>query len=116
MPEDENNLWLSPGDMTHQKGNVDADEFVRKWYLAYAQTANEAMNTGDWKLADELITALHEYQQRFGGDVLISDKKVDLEIALNKMKVFSRLGKTYGLLGLLSWSYFSFQYLIIAST
>ena len=101
MPEDENNLWLSPGDITHEKGRVDADEFVRKWYLAYAQTANEAMTTGDWKLADELITALHDYQQRFGGDVLISDRKVDFEIMLNKMNVFGRLGKTYGLLGLL---------------
>jgi len=101
MPEDENNLWLSPGDMTHQKDRVDADEFVRKWYLAYTQTANEALKTGDWKLATELVTALHEYQQRFGEDILISDRKVDLEIALNKMNVFSRLGKTYGLLGLL---------------
>jgi len=101
IPEDENNLWLSPGEMTHQKDRIDADEFVRKWYLAYVQTVNEAMKTGDWDLADELITALHAYQQRFGADVVISDRKVDLEIALNKMNVFGRLGKIYGLLGLL---------------
>jgi cytochrome c-type biogenesis protein CcsB len=101
MPEDPNNLWLSPGDMTHQQDNVDANEFVRKWYLAYVQTVNESLESGDWDLADELVTALHEYQQKFGKDLVISDEKVKLEIALNKIHLFSRLGKIYGLLGLL---------------
>jgi len=47
------------------------------------------------------IYCLHQFQQEKGGSILISQQKVDMEILLNKMNVFSRLSKAYGLLGLL---------------
>jgi len=100
VPGDPDNRWLAPGEVTHQSTGVDANEFIRKWYLAYVQTVNDAAESGDWAVPEELVSELHRYQQQFGGDIVISDRRVDLEIALNKMNIFSRLGKWYGLLGL----------------
>ena len=61
----------------------------------------DAVSSQAWGPADQQIEALHNYQQQKGGELLLSQSKVDMEILLNKMNVFSRLTKAYGLLGLL---------------
>jgi cytochrome c-type biogenesis protein CcsB len=75
------------------------DELSQKFYPAYAITVQDAVNTQNWDLANELITELGNYQRKVGGEILPGQKKVDLEIWLNKMNIFARLGKWYGLLG-----------------
>ena len=58
------------------------------------------MESHNWTVADQQLDALHQFQQEKGGDIVISQRQVDMEILLNKMDVFSRLSKMYGLLGL----------------
>jgi cytochrome c-type biogenesis protein CcsB len=100
IQNDPNNRWISPGESasqhTHDEG---MDELSQKFYPAYAITVQDAVNTQNWDLANELITELGNYQRKVGGEILPGQKKVDLEIWLNKMNIFARLGKWYGLLG-----------------
>jgi len=101
LPDDPNNRWLAPGEIQHGSMGADENEFIRKWYLAYVQTAKSAIESGDWAVPGELISELHRYQETYGGDIMISDATVNLDIFLNDLRPFSRLSKFYGLLGLL---------------
>ncbi len=101
IPNDLNNTWESPNEGNHA-GHKHSNEntFAKKYYSAYIPTLKTALAEGDWNLADRLVTELGDYQRRFGSAVIPSDTQRNAEILLNKLKVFSRLGKTYGLLSL----------------
>lgn len=94
-------LWLTPADAISKDHQENISPFMRSWFSSYVAAAQEALQSQDWSEADKQVEALHEYQQTKGGDILISDSKVNMEIVLNKMNVFSRLSKVYGLLGVL---------------
>jgi cytochrome c-type biogenesis protein CcsB len=47
-----------------------------------------------------MIAELHRYQQKNGGEIFPSRTKIKAELLLNKLDIFSRLGKLYGLLGI----------------
>ncbi|MBK8484919.1 MAG: cytochrome c biogenesis protein CcsA [Saprospiraceae bacterium] len=101
IPEDPNFTWLSPTDIEHQHRTDQLSETLKKFYPAYMVTLQEAANTNDYQLANELLKTIHQYQQQNGGEVLISKQKVQAELILNKTNIFSVLGKWYGLLGLI---------------
>lgn len=100
-PGDSSHTWQSPADlMEHQHAHADDDGYMARFYPAYIQTVQQAMQDGDWSLADRLLEELSRYQQQFSGEVLPSSTQVDAELLLNKMNVFSRLTSLYGLLAL----------------
>ena len=102
IPDDINNTWIAPGDIAHNHNHsAGPNEFVEKFYPAYALMVEEAVESGDWSVCDDLLAELRKYQEQYGSAVVISERKSSLEIALNKSRVFASLGKLYGLLGLL---------------
>ncbi len=99
-PGDSSHTWQSPADLHQQhQGHAD-DSFMARFYPAYIQTVQQAMQDGDWTLANRLIEELGNYQKKFSGEVMPSSTQVKAELLLNKMNVFSRLGSLYGLLAL----------------
>jgi len=64
---------------------------------SYLQAIKEANN----KLADELVTGLTNYQNRYGAEIMPSQSKFNMEIRYNKMKIFENLSKLYLVLGLI---------------
>lgn len=92
----ENDTWISAADLQRQS-HTESDMMAR-FFPAYAS----AVESQNWDNANELVSALHQYQHRLSGDIMPSDKKIEAEIFLNKLNVFSRLGRIYGLLGLLT--------------
>lgn len=95
------NLWLTPADQVHQHGeNISSDPFAREFFSNYVAAVKQSFAEGNWSAADRQVELLHQFQQEKGGEILISDSKVNMEILLNKMDVFSRLSKIYGLLGI----------------
>ena len=100
VPGHPDQLWLSAADVNRHGSQVEVDEFIKRFFPAYAATLIDGVETQNWKPADQQIVALQQYQQKNGGDIVISQRQVDMEILLNKMNVFSRLSKWYGLLGL----------------
>ena len=101
VPGHPENLWLTPSDVARNTMEYQPGSFVQSFFSAYATAVLAAGSSQDWTPANKQIDLLHEYQQQNGGELVISQKQVDMEILLNKMNVFSRLSKVYGLLGLL---------------
>lgn len=101
IPNDPGNTWQSPTDANHQHAGNENNAFAKKFYAAYIPTVQTALIENDWSLANRLIKELGDYQEQYGGDVIPSNTRIRAELLLNELNVFSRLGKMYGLLGLL---------------
>jgi cytochrome c-type biogenesis protein CcsB len=100
VPGHENNDWTFPENMGHQHQVSSGGGIVEQFYPTYISALKSALQDGDWKLPNRIIAELEQYQQKHGGEILPSPGRVKAELFLNKMNVFSRLGKTYALLGL----------------
>ncbi len=90
--------WLTP--FMASQGDERSNFFIDNFMKAYIQTTRQAMQTGNWSDVHELITALNGYQKKLGRALLIPEPKLKAEIFYNKVDIFNRLGKWYGLLGL----------------
>lgn len=96
-----NNAWTTPNEDNSQQMTVEEMPFPKRFYLAYLASMEGSLESKDWAFPNQLISELIQYQTKFGGSVMPSASKTNAEILLNKSQVFSRLGKYYGLLGLL---------------
>jgi len=100
VPEDENNTWISS--VEFRKGNYREKisdslygNFINNGFSAYLVTLNNAKQTGDFSKAEELLTGIKKTQQKFGGDVMLSDDKIEAEILYNKYDIFKKLFSWY---------------------
>ena len=99
MPGDPSHTWRNPMDFEKNPALSTGSPFAEKFYPAYIPTLQNALHEDDWNLANQLLDELDNYQQNSGGDIIPSESKINAELLLNKLNVFSRLGKIYGLLG-----------------
>jgi cytochrome c-type biogenesis protein CcsB len=56
----------------------------------------------NWQAANALVDELYQHQQNTAAEILPSSAKIKYEILLNKMHVFSRVGRYYALVGLVT--------------
>jgi cytochrome c-type biogenesis protein CcsB len=99
LPDDENNKWVSPKEFV-QKEIVLKDSlyanFIRTGFLAYLATLqNDKLQKTDFSQSQKLLAALKKTQKRFGGDAMLSDEKIDAEIAYNTYDIFKKLFSWY---------------------
>lgn len=101
IPGDATNTWQAPPENGHQHGEITEESpFWQKFYPAYVMTLQKSMHDNDYELADRLVSELDQYQKQNGGAILPSESQLQAELLLNKLDIFNRLGKIYGLLGL----------------
>lgn len=102
VPDDPNNTWESPGTgHQHQGHEHQVDTYGERFYATYLPALQTGIDKGDYSLPDRLLVELEQYQAQYGKEALPSLRQRNAELLLNKLNVFSRLGKIYGLLGLL---------------
>lgn len=97
------------GDTTHtwQSAVPDAprpeleNTIVGKFYPIYIQGLQAALQSNDWSIPNRAVAELAQYQIKAGGDVLPSTGQIRAELLLNRLNVFNRLSRFYGLLSLL---------------
>ncbi|NND05426.1 MAG: cytochrome c biogenesis protein CcsA [Saprospiraceae bacterium] len=94
----QSNLWTAPSQGQHMHNQIGSDDFGAQFFPKY----RTALMRQDWAQANELADELCQYQKKYGGEIIPSDRKINAEIQLNKMDVFSRVGKWYALSGLLA--------------
>ncbi|MEM1001834.1 MAG: cytochrome c biogenesis protein ResB, partial [Bacteroidota bacterium] len=100
LPEDENNKWISSTDYKRQelKGQI-ADSlygnFINNGLSAYLFTLNQAKQSGDFKLAENLINGIKDSQKKYGAEVMLSDEKIKTEILYNRYDIFKKLFSWY---------------------
>ncbi|WP_053971963.1 c-type cytochrome biogenesis protein CcsB [Mangrovimonas sp. ST2L15] len=100
VPNDENNKWISSSEYRRDGYNEKIEDslygnFINSGFNAYLFTLNNAKQTGDFSKADELLESFKRTQQRYGGDVMLSDKKIKAEILYNKYDIFKKLFSWY---------------------
>lgn len=100
VPGDPNNHWKSPEEVPHHHSEGVEPGFAETFFAIYFPTLNQAIQNDDWTAANKLLAELDQYQQANGGEVLPAPAKVKAELLLNRMNIFSRLGRGYALLGL----------------
>ncbi|PKP53634.1 MAG: cytochrome C biogenesis protein [Bacteroidetes bacterium HGW-Bacteroidetes-1] len=95
-PRDSHNQWLIPGAKTVNL-NKDDSTFVAEVFPVYFS----ALASGNMQQADLLLQGIIDYQRKFGAEIMPSDGKLKAEILYNKMMIFDRLGKYFGLAGVI---------------
>jgi cytochrome c-type biogenesis protein CcsB len=100
VPNDDNNKWISSdefrlGDYREKIEDSLYSNFINNGFSAYLITLNQAKQTGDFSKADALLDGIKKSQQKYGSEVMLSDKKIKTEIAYNKYDIFQRLFSWY---------------------
>jgi len=114
VPNDDNNKWISSLEFREEgyrdiiKDSLYAN-FINNGFSAYLVTLNNAKKTGDFSKAEELLAGIKKSQQKFGGNVMLSDEKIETEILYNKYDVFKRLFSWYLYAGTLLFILLIFQ-------
>ncbi|KJD34282.1 cytochrome C biogenesis protein [Tamlana nanhaiensis] len=98
IPEDENNKWISTYE--YKLGAVDIQDslysnFVKNGFEVYLYTLNQAKQSGDFSKASKIVESIKKTQQKYGGTVMLSDKKIKTEILYNKYDIFKKLYSWY---------------------
>ncbi len=101
IPNDENNKWVSQPETYNAPFKNKDSIFVRKSLPLYIQLLQSAKKTNDYSKANQVLEGIKNYQRKFGAEVYPSEKKIDLEIAYNKLGIFKLSAIFYGILGLL---------------
>ncbi|NJK87533.1 MAG: cytochrome c biogenesis protein CcsA [Bacteroidales bacterium] len=92
--------WFSPVDSKGQYHSEDS-VFVENIFPYYISSVEKAIQTNDWKEADELLAAMKLFQKKFGGELYPPAFKTKLEIIYNKTNILDGLSNIYGITGFL---------------
>jgi cytochrome c-type biogenesis protein CcsB len=100
IPDDVNNKWISP---SMNQGLLMGDDslFVNNILPIYYKSLQQALNDGDYEVPNNTLTAIKNYQLKFGSVVYPSDMKIESEVFYNEFKVFNRLSYYYAIVGLI---------------
>lgn len=101
---DENNKWISA--VEFRSGQYQVQDSLYSNFMVnglpyYLNTLQNSIATGNYSESDKLLAAFKQNQRNHGSEVLPLEQKVDTEILYNKLDIFNRLYKYYGLIGLL---------------
>ena len=101
VPNDPANKWVSQPETLHAGFKGTDSVFVRQVVPVYLQMLQKAKETKDYSQADKILIGIKNFQKKFGANVIPSEDQIQLEISYNKINVFSKLSKSYGLFGVL---------------
>lgn len=99
IPNDANNKWVSQNELKSEYYSGTDSVFVKQIFPAYLQTLVAAKEKNDYSQADEILGGIVKFQQKFGGEVYPSERKIDLEVFYNENDIFKNLFWQYMLAG-----------------
>ncbi len=97
VPQSPNRKWASA--MPEHGNQEERLELADRFFSAYRRALQNALKSGDYSEANQLLQELQIYQKKEGGDLIPSSAQIKAEIFLNSLNVFSRLALFYALLG-----------------
>ncbi len=100
LANEPNNKWYSPSDAAEAFTGGDS-LFVSSIFMMYFDAVDEGLSSGNWESADKTMNSIHDYQQKYGAEVTISEAKVGAEIFYNKARIFNNLFYYYFTIGLI---------------
>jgi len=99
--KDKSTKWGSPTEAIKFSDSKEDSLYLKNIMGMIIESAQGASVSKDYKLVDELIKSITDYQKKFAGYNLPSDRKVNIEVLYTKSKVFERLFPYYATLGLI---------------
>ncbi len=99
-PNDPSLKWYNPKDAI-STFPPKLSSAIREILLNYFNAVNEGLKSGDFKKADKALELISIYQKNTGGNLVLSDSKINLEILYNKYNIFSQAMKIYLIAGLI---------------
>jgi cytochrome c-type biogenesis protein CcsB len=98
LPDDPNNKWVSPNEFRNE-GLVIEDSlyanFINTGFQAYLFVLQQDKQTSNFEQSRTLLDAIKTTQSNLGKNVMLSDKKIDTEIAYNRYDIFKNLFSWY---------------------
>lgn len=91
--------WYDPESTVENLPEGDSN-FVKNIIPVYLESLAEAMKTGNYSQADEFLEAIGKFQKKYAAHLLIPERKLDVEILYNRVEIFERLYKYYGMFGM----------------
>ncbi len=101
IPNHPNDKWVSYPELNEANFKGMDSVATRSILPAYFQTVAQGRQTGDYSQAEEILEGLHNFQMKYGAEVMPSDNKITAEILYNKVDVFNRLYKYFTVIGIL---------------
>ena len=100
IPDDENNKWIASTEFRrdgYREQIADSlyANFINNGFSAYLYSLNMAKQSGDYKQVNEILESFTKTQQKYGGEVMLSEKKINTEITYNKYDIFKKLFSWY---------------------
>lgn len=109
IPGHENNKWVSYPE-AKEAGFKGMDSLYTQQILPiYMGAIREAKQTGNYSQANELLNSIKGFQQKFGEEVIPSERKIEAELLYNKYDIFRNLFWMYMLVGGLMLIFVLFQ-------
>ncbi len=95
-PRDSHNPWFTPG---KSAAGIAPDDsaFIAEVMPYYFMS----LNSGDMDQANLLLDGVKNFQRNFAEDIMPQPLQTKMEIIYNNMLIFDRLGKYYGLVGVI---------------
>jgi len=91
LPDDKEHKWYSWTQIERFKFNEDDKNFAKTAIPLWAREVFKAKETGDYKLAKDILKGIEKYQKKFGAAVYPSDKRIKWEVFYNKYDAFRSL-------------------------
>jgi cytochrome c-type biogenesis protein CcsB len=107
-PNNPNNTWEANTTHSHSANdNHNHSKLADDFFVAYTAALKEAVVSNNYTHAEHLLDELVTYQREKGGALVPSKPKLNAEVLLNKLNIFTRLAGFYALLGI-SFLFFLF--------
>lgn len=97
-PGDEKQTWYNT-ESAVAAFHGDDSLFVANAFDLYLEMLRQKPTTDNLAKATEVIDALHNFQAKYGKDLIPSAFKIKLETLYNKVNIFDRLSSFFGLVG-----------------
>lgn len=82
IPNDEQHKWVSQPETSQANFKGTDSVFVRQSLPVYFQLLQEAKKTGNYTETNKILDGIKKFQRKFGKEVIPSENKINLEIAL----------------------------------
>nr|WP_315202689.1 cytochrome c biogenesis protein CcsA [uncultured Flavobacterium sp.] len=95
VPNDPGNKWISFLELEHAGLKGMDSTYTKSILPLYFGTLSHAIESRNYKTADELLESINGFQKKFGSKVRPTEDKIDLEITYNKYDLLQKLPFAY---------------------
>lgn len=97
---DSSGKWYSPA-TAHEISKSDDSVFTDHIIQYYTEEVTKSVQTGNWKVPNEIVQSIEKYQKKYGSHVMPSIMHVKAEEFYNQANIFSHVADVYLLIGLI---------------